>query len=114
VLTRVDRSALGRDRGMPPVGKSQLTAEFAAQFPAISPAPRLKACVQNRNGHKLCIELPHSCMPAARPRPYSLRNVSRSALMVSASVVGMPCGKPLYVFKVLFLSNFADSGPESA
>jgi len=25
----------------------------------------------------------------------AFRNVSRSALMVSASVVGMPCGKPL-------------------
>ena len=26
---------------------------------------------------------------------YVFRKVSRSALMVSASVVGMPCGKPL-------------------
>jgi len=26
---------------------------------------------------------------------YAFRKVSRSALMVSASVVGMPCGKPL-------------------
>ena len=25
---------------------------------------------------------------------YDWRNISRSALMVSASVVGMPCGKP--------------------
>jgi hypothetical protein len=31
-----------------------------------------------------------------------------------ASVVAMPCGKPLSVFNVLFLSNFADSGAESA
>src|SRR5205807_8379040 len=46
--------------------------------------------------------------------PQAFRKLSRSALMVSASVVGMPCGKPLYVFKVLFCSNFADSGPESA
>ena len=30
-----------------------------------------------------------------RPRRYAFRKVSRSALMVSASVVGMPCGKPL-------------------
>ena len=28
-------------------------------------------------------------------RRYAFRKVSRSALMVSASVVGMPCGKPL-------------------
>src|SRR5207244_5152809 len=45
---------------------------------------------------------------------YAFRKASRSALIVSASVVGIPCGKPLYVFKVLFLSNSADSGPESA
>jgi hypothetical protein len=36
------------------------------------------------------------------------------AMMVSASVVGMPCGKPLEIFNVLFFSNFADSGAESA
>ena len=41
-------------------------------------------------------------------------NASRSALMVPASVVGIPCGKPLYVFSVPFFSNFADSGAESA
>src|SRR5258708_6001668 len=34
--------------------------------------------------------------PNAFPlRRYAFRKVSRSALMVSASVVGMPCGKPL-------------------
>ncbi len=37
-----------------------------------------------------------------------------SALMVLASVVGMPCGNPLYVFSVLFLNNFADRDAESA
>ena len=39
---------------------------------------------------------------------------SRSALMVSAWVVGMPCGKPAYVLRVLFCSSCADSGPASA
>ena len=39
---------------------------------------------------------------------------SRSALIVSAWVVGMPCGKPWYVFRVPFRTSFADSGPESA
>ena len=33
--------------------------------------------------------------PAPRPRHYAFRKVSRSALIVSASVVGMPCGKLL-------------------
>jgi hypothetical protein len=41
-------------------------------------------------------------------------NVSRSALIVSAWVVGMPCGKPLYVFSVPFCTSSADSGPESS
>jgi len=42
------------------------------------------------------------------------RNSRRSALIVAASVVGMPCGKPWYVFSVPFCTSFADSGPESA
>ena len=33
--------------------------------------------------------------PAPRPRRYAFTKASRSALMVSALVVGMPCGKPL-------------------
>jgi hypothetical protein len=41
-------------------------------------------------------------------------NASRSGLIVSACVVGMPCGKPLYVFSVPFCTSSADSGPESA
>lgn len=41
-------------------------------------------------------------------------NASRSALIVSALDVGMPCGKPLYVFSVPFLASFADRRPESA
>ena len=32
---------------------------------------------------------------AAMLRRYVFKNASRSALIVSASVVGMPCGKPL-------------------
>jgi hypothetical protein len=42
------------------------------------------------------------------------RTASRSALIVSASVVGMPCGNPLYVFSVPFCTSCADSGAESA
>jgi hypothetical protein len=42
------------------------------------------------------------------------RKASRSALIVSASVVGMPCGNPWYVFSVPCLRSRADSGPESA
>src|SRR5664280_242254 len=33
---------------------------------------------------------------------------NRSALIVSAWVVGMPCGNPEYVFKVPFCTSFAD------
>jgi hypothetical protein len=43
-----------------------------------------------------------------------LINANKSALIVSAFVVGMPCGKPLYVFKIDPLINLALSGPESA
>jgi hypothetical protein len=42
------------------------------------------------------------------------RKASRSALIVSACVVGQPCGNPLYVFSVPFCRSSADSGPESA
>nr|WP_246789884.1 helix-turn-helix domain-containing protein [Bradyrhizobium sp. CCBAU 51765] len=45
--------------------------------------------------------VPHTSHAMALPRKgrvgvtHSLKNASRSALMVSACVVGMPCGKPL-------------------
>jgi hypothetical protein len=42
------------------------------------------------------------------------RKVSRSALIVSAWVVGIPCGNPRYVFSVPFCTSCAESGPESA
>jgi anti-anti-sigma regulatory factor len=45
---------------------------------------------------------------------HSLRKSSRSALIVSASVVGMPCGNPSYVFSVPFCRSCADSGAELA
>jgi len=34
--------------------------------------------------------------------------------MVSACVVGIPCGKPLYTLRVAFLTSLAVSGPEAA
>jgi hypothetical protein len=50
------------------------------------------------------------------PSPYYLlrRKASRSALIVSACVVGIPCGKSLYVLRTPFFSSFADKGPASA
>jgi hypothetical protein len=57
----------------------------------------------------------------AEPQPTPGRGIgqdctkaSRSALIVSAWVVGIPCGNPLYVFSVPFCTSRADSGPESA
>src|SRR5579863_10230332 len=44
----------------------------------------------------------------------AFRNVRRSALIVPASPVAAARGKPSPVFKMLFLSNFADSGAECA
>jgi hypothetical protein len=58
--------------------------------------------------------------PQDRPISFPVRSdqdwmkASRSLLIVSALVVGMPCGNPGYVFKVPFCSSFADSGPASA
>jgi hypothetical protein len=52
--------------------------------------------------------------PAGVGCTHSLRKSSRSALIVSASVVGMPCGNPSYVFSVPFCRSCADSGAESA
>ena len=40
-----------------------------------------------------------------------LMNASKSALMTSACVVIIPCGKSLYVFSVPFLRSLAESGP---
>ena len=37
------------------------------------------------------------------------KNASRSALIWSALVVGIPCGKPGYTFSVAFFTIFADS-----
>ena len=39
---------------------------------------------------------------------FCLMNASRSALMVSAWVVGIPCGKPGYTLRVAPFTNFAD------
>ena len=58
-------------------------------LPPQSPHRRAKRSGQRREGPTLPSRSP------ARPRHYAFRKVSRSALMVSASVVGMPCGKPL-------------------
>ena len=51
---------------------------------------------------------------ASRRVGQDCRKASRSALIVSAWVVGIPCGNPLYVFSVPFCTSWADSGPESA
>ena len=39
---------------------------------------------------------------------FSLINASRSALIVSALVVGIPCGNPGYTFSVAPFTSFAD------
>jgi hypothetical protein len=61
----------------------------------------------------------HSSSLATRPAAsrragQDCNQASRSALIVAAWVVGMPCGNPWYVFSVPFCTSLADSGPESA
>jgi hypothetical protein len=41
-------------------------------------------------------------------------NASKSLLIVSACVVGIPCGKPGYVFSVPFFTSSTARGPELA
>lgn len=41
-------------------------------------------------------------------------NASKSLLIVSACVVGIPCGKPAYVFSVPFFTSLTARGPELA
>ena len=47
-------------------------------------------------------------------RSQDCRNASRSALIVSAWVVGIPWGNHAYVLSVPFCTSSADNGPESA
>lgn len=56
----------------------------------------------------------HVKFHTAATRAFAAMNSSRSALIWSAFVVGMPCGKPLYVFKIAPFTNFAVRGAESA
>ena len=69
------------------------------------------------------IELPGLCSKDKRPgSPLAyaaasrlcLMNPSRSALIWSALVVGIPCGKPGYTFSVAFFTIFADIGAAAA
>jgi hypothetical protein len=41
-------------------------------------------------------------------------NVSKSLLIVSACMVGIPCGKPAYIFSVPFCTSSTARGPEVA
>ena len=51
-------------------------------------------------------------MTVSAGRPQDWMKASRSALMTSACVVGMPCGKPAYVFSVPFWTSWTARGPE--
>jgi hypothetical protein len=64
--------------------RSPITFGFVSMVGPCSRAVRASAKVRGRATH-------HYAVAFAVP----LRNASRSVLIVSASVVGMPCGKPL-------------------
>ena len=63
------------------------------------------SCVRERGGRPSAARATEgrSGVVGVQPR----MNASRSALIVSTLDVGMPCGKPAYVFSV-FLASFAD------
>ena len=88
-------------------------------------ARRSRACVDRRSSSHS--RLPFAATDAHRikrpgrlsqPAPSSPRcdhrkKASRSALIVSAWVVGRPCGNPSYVLSVPFCTSSTDSGAES-
>ena len=72
--------------------------------------------VQSPDAAPSCSSAPSSGRQPAPSRRagQDCTKASRSALIVWAWVVGMPCGNPGYVFSVPFCTSRADSGPESA
>ena len=87
-------------------GAAGLTRRVAGQpDPSTNPQPRAQRVRRLEFG---------GCVPTVATSGQDWMNASRSALMVSAWVVGMPCGKPAYVFRVALLRSCADSGAESA
>ena len=72
--------------------------------------------IQTTNAHSVeCSAVGRRCRGGRQePVLQDCTNVSRSALIVSACVVGIPCGNPSYVFSVPFGKSSADNGAESA
>jgi hypothetical protein len=73
------------------------------------PMPPRRLTAPIRGAHRpvsaACVQLSPSHEPQPMPGPrvgQDFRKASRSTLIVSAWVVGMPCGNPLYVFSVPF------------
>jgi hypothetical protein len=59
---------------------------------------RTAHCLDVRHRHGAVTSRGRACGPVLMASIQPLMNASRSALIVSACVVGMPCGNPLYVF----------------
>ena len=77
----------------------------------------LRATLSHRSVGSIGWRPPRSLLPLGPELALvgqDLMKSNRSALIVSACVVGMPCGNPAYVFNAPFCRSFADSGPESA
>jgi hypothetical protein len=51
-------------------------------------------------------------VPRRKRNDQDWMNVNKSLLIVSACVVGIPCGKPAYVFSVPFCTSLTARGPE--
>ncbi|THD56215.1 MAG: hypothetical protein E8A46_04140 [Bradyrhizobium sp.] len=100
IETRFCRTTLQITRG---AGSIRAAAADPEQAPADPDYVRSSACRKGA-GHRRAFAVdadppkqrpPRGGRCGIGPKRQAFRNASRSALMVAASVVGMPCGKPL-------------------
>jgi len=81
----------------PPTARSPDFTEMDGEIAAVgrvSPAGSLLPALRTAAGGGRPRPAESCSLPAPEP-PHASRKAKRSALMVSACVVGMPCGKPL-------------------
>jgi hypothetical protein len=65
--------------------------------------------VRDRPGEDVCQQVPRQ-----ERNDQDWMDLSKSLLIVSACMVGIPCGNPAYVFSVPFCTSSTARGPEVA
>lgn len=100
------------------LGSARLTYDFHEVVNTVTLVMRYRTAAHQRTLTESPGALDQKQSPLAtrkvlRESAHSMK-ASRSALMVSAMVVGIPCGKPRYVFNTAPAIRVAVSGAESA